>query len=137
MRIKFDGSLFTPEDMDALCVSLKKDGILLEPEQQNLSKQKGLPELLEEVPAWIAALENELLPVLIPSLVSYFLSHKKNDDAPIICIEYTESRKRKKIVIPVDQPLNIELPFSPDLAIRIDVKKSTPSVPEQGTEEHD
>lgn len=137
MRIKFDGTLFTQEDMDELCASLSEDGILLEPEQQNLSKQKGLPELLEEAPAWIAALENELLPVLIPSLVSYFLSHKKNDDAPIICMEYTESRKRKKIVIPVDQPLNIEFPFSPDLTIRIDVRKSTPPDPKQDTEAHD
>lgn len=137
MYIKFDGSLFTPEDMDELCVSLKEDGILLEPEPQDLSKQRGLPELLEEALAWIAGLENELLPVLIPSLVSYFLTHKKSDVEPIICIEYTENYKRKKIIIPVDQPLNIEFPLSPDLITRIDVKKNTPSAPEQDTEEHD
>lgn len=135
MRIKFDGTLFTQEDMDELCVLLKEDGILLEPKRQHFRRQKGLPEMLESIPSWIAALENELLPILISSVLSYFLKKKNDDHTAIIRIEYCNGDEQRKLTIPTNQPLNMEIPFTPDQIMRIDIERSAPSEPEQNIEQ--
>lgn len=134
MRIKFDGTLFTQEDIDELSAALNKEGILLEPELQTFKHQKGISEMMEEASSWIAAIGNDFLPAMMSVLFSFFLKHNKTDKNPVIRIEYREGGKRHKIdvpAVPAERLLKVELPVSENQTIRIDVESSTESAGQQ------
>lgn len=124
MRIKFDGKLFSQEDMQELIEKLNASGVSFEPVPKNSRDRKGLPEI-QNTGTWIAVLANAFLPVLIQALYDLFKNRGKSDQTVVIDIERRSASERQSISVSLgDDIQKIDVLAKQDGELRVFIKKA-------------
>lgn len=131
MRIKFDGKLFSQEDMQELIEALNASGVPFEPVLKNSRDRKGLPEI-QNAGAWIAILANAFLPVLIQTLYDFFKNHSKGKQTVVIDIEHRSTSEQQSISLSLDDDIpEINILAKQDGELRVFIKKASEDTPFQ------
>lgn len=121
MRIKFDGNLFSREDMDCLTQKLKEKGIDMQLIPKNSATHKGIIDTAA-IGSWITIIATAFLPVIVDIVYSYI---KEKKEKAKINIELKKADgSQKKITIPSNQPYSsLEIEVSEEDDVRIFITK--------------
>lgn len=131
MRIKFDGKLFTQEDMQELIEALDISGISFEPVFKSPRDRKGLLDI-QNADAWIAVLANAFLPVLIQALYDLFKKRGKSNGTVSIDIERRGAGERQSISVSLaDDIPEINVWAKQDGELCVFIKKAAEDTPSQ------